>query len=105
MSLDQMSIHPRISYQSLRCKIALITIIYSTEATIKKVFFIIGVDIQKRYHTSLIFLTKNTEGRVKFKFQLNKTIMPVKSERATLIAELENLLRHMIIEGVDKKMI
>jgi hypothetical protein len=28
--------------------------------------------------------------------------MPVKSERATLIAELENLLRHMIIEGDDK---
>jgi hypothetical protein len=28
--------------------------------------------------------------------------MPVKSERATLIAEVENLLRHMIIEGDDK---
>jgi len=28
--------------------------------------------------------------------------MPVKSERSTLIAELENLLRHMIIEGDDK---
>lgn len=28
--------------------------------------------------------------------------MPVKSERATLIAELENLLRHMIIEGDEK---
>ena len=28
--------------------------------------------------------------------------MPVKSERAVLIAELENLLRHMILEGDDK---
>jgi hypothetical protein len=28
--------------------------------------------------------------------------MPVKYERATLIAELENLLRHMIIDGDDK---
>ena len=28
--------------------------------------------------------------------------MPVKSERAILIAELENLLRHMILEGDDK---
>ena len=28
--------------------------------------------------------------------------MPVKSERATLIAELEGLLRHMILEGDDK---
>ena len=32
-------------FQSLRCKIALITIIHSTAATIKLVFFIIGVDI------------------------------------------------------------
>ena len=28
--------------------------------------------------------------------------MPVKSERATLIAEVDNLLRHIIIEGDDK---
>ena len=28
--------------------------------------------------------------------------MPVKSERAILIVELENLLRHMILEGDDK---
>jgi hypothetical protein len=28
--------------------------------------------------------------------------MPVKSERAVLVAELENLLRHMILEGDDK---
>ena len=32
-------------FQSLRCKIALITIIHSTAATIKLVFFISGVDI------------------------------------------------------------
>ena len=35
-------------------------------------------------------------------FNQTHLTMPVKSERATLIAELENLLRHMIIEGDDK---
>jgi len=28
--------------------------------------------------------------------------MPVKTERAILIVELENLLRHLILEGDDK---
>jgi hypothetical protein len=32
-------------FQSLRCKIALITIIHPTATTIKMVFFIVGVDI------------------------------------------------------------
>jgi hypothetical protein len=48
MRLGSFGGHPmetHFIFQSLSCKIALMTVIHATAATIKLVFFIIGVDI------------------------------------------------------------